>query len=334
MKKFIIIASSIGTLLLGFGIVIIMAVAVGNYIGKEIESKQYETLQLDKSVINNQLYASRYRNLLLKHIEKDGYIPLERLVFYLQRTNNVLDVTTLSDEKWEEAYMNNIDSEYHQMIPIKTLCKKVKSSSLPEYTITTGTNSNGVLIEKLDLCNIDGVDITLSDDYNETMVELPYVSPFSNDVSYTLTSMVFENRNVEFDISQSLQNRVNYHSGWDFAVPIGTEFRSICDGKITSIVMTQANDLPFDKQVGIKNETGNYIYVECDNGYISQYLHIKYNSIVNGLKVGDEIKKGDVLGLTSTTGLSTGPHLHLGLKTQEGVQLDAFNYIQFVELTE
>ena len=86
MKKFIIIASSIGTLLLGFGIIIIMAVAVGNYIGKEIESKQYETLQLDKSVINNQLYASRYRNLLLKHIEKDGYIPLERLVFYLQRT--------------------------------------------------------------------------------------------------------------------------------------------------------------------------------------------------------------------------------------------------------
>lgn len=334
MKKFIVIASSITSLLMSFGLLIILAVGIGNYIGKEIEAKQYETLQLDKTVINNQIYAKRYRNLVLKHIKKDGYVPLNRLVFYLQRTNNVLDVTTLSNQKWEEAYINNLDQKHHQMIPIKKLCRNFKSMNLPEYTIETGKNSDGYLIEKLDYCNIDGVDITLLDDYTETMVELPYVSPFSNDVNYTLTSMVFESRNVQFDVSQNVQNRVNYHSGWDLAVPTGTKFKSICDGKITKIVMTQANDLPFDKQLNPKNQTGNYVYVECDNGYISQYLHIKYNSIVNGLKVGDVVKKGDILGLTSTTGLSTGPHLHLGLKTPEGVQLDAFNYIQFVELTE
>jgi len=38
---------------------------------------------------------------------------------------------------------------------------------------------------------------------------------------------------------------------------------------------------------------------------------------------------GEFLGKTSTTGLSTGPHLHLGLKTLDGKVLDALEYIDF-----
>lgn len=330
MKKFVILSGLIGFLLLSFGLIIIMAVAIGNHMGKEIEAKQYQTLELDSSVINNQIYAERYRSLVGKHIKTDGYVTLERLVFYLQRTKNVLDITSLSNDDWESAYMENVDSEFHQMIPIKTLCKKFKSMDLPEYTITSGTSS-GVQIDKLNLCTVDDVDVATSDSYSETLVELPYVSPFSKDISYSLTSMVFEHRNVEFNVSDSLQQSINYHSGWDLAVPIGTDFRSICDGKIKNIVMTQVADSPYNLT---ENKTGNYIYVECSNGYIAQYLHIKYNSLHNNLSVGDEVKKGDLLGKTSTTGISNGPHLHLGLKTQEGKQLDAFNYINFVEIAE
>lgn len=330
MKKFIIIVSTIGGILASFGLLIIFSIAIGVFVGKGIEAKEYQRLEITGGVKNNGIYADRYRNLVEKHLKVDGYVTLERLVFYLQRTKNVLDITSLSNEDWEFAYMSNLDIEKKQMIPIKTICNNFKTMELPDYTIASGLNQNNVEIDKLDLCIIGEVDITTSDEYSETFVELPYISPFTKDISYQLTSMVFENRNVEFGLSPGEQSRVNYHSGWDLAVPIGTDVRSICDGRIINIVMTQANDLPFNKQPGIKNQTGNYVQVECNNGYIAQYWHVKYNSIHGNKKVGDSIGKGELLVKTSTTGLSTGPHLHLGLKTKEGTQLDAFSYIDFV----
>ena len=142
------------------------------------------------TVINNQLYASRYRQLLNKHLSNKGYVSLERLVFYLQRTNNVLDITTLSDDLWEDAYIKNLDSKRQQMIPIKTICKDLKEDkNLPSYKVETGFNKNGLLIEALDLCNIDGVDITTSNEYDESYDYLPYIFPLKD--TYTVTSMVF-----------------------------------------------------------------------------------------------------------------------------------------------
>lgn len=329
MKKFIIIVSSIGGILASFGLLIVFSVAIGIFVGKGIEAKEYQRLEITRGVKNNGIYAERYRNLVEKHLKVDGYVTLERLVFYLQRTKNILDITSLSNEEWEAAYMDNIDLEKKQMIPIKTICSNLKTMDLPEYTITSGVNQNNVEIDKLDLCTVNEVEIITSNEYNETFVELPYISPFEKNISYQLTSMVFEKRNVNFGLSQTEQDRVNYHSGWDLAVPIGTDVRSICDGKIINIVMTQANDLSFDKQTGIKNQTGNYVQVECNNGYIAQYWHVQYNSVYGNKKVGDVIDKGELLVKTSTTGLSTGPHLHLGLKTKEGTQLDVFSYIDF-----
>lgn len=334
MKKAIIIASFIGVVLASFGLLIIISVAIGNYMGKEIEAKQYQTLEVNSGVLNNQLYAERYRKLVENQLKTNGYVTLERLVFYLQHTKNVLDITTLSDEEWEQAYLDNIDQEAKQMKPIKTICIQLKNDGLLNNSLENGTNSSGVEIHKVDLCNVDGEEVATSDNYSETLVDLPYVSPFDNSVSYTLTSMVFEYRNVKFnDLSSTTQTSVNYHSGWDFGVPFGTDIRSICDGKVTDIVMTQTADVTYDNQIGLKNTTGNYIYVECSNGYISQYLHIKYNSH-NNLKVGDEVKKGDNIAKVSTTGISNGFHLHLGLKTKEGTRLDALSYIKFVEVEE
>ncbi len=43
---------------------------------------------------------------------------------------------------------------------------------------------------------------------------------------------------------------------------------------------------------------------------MSQYWHL--SSIT--ARVGQEVKKGDVLGLSGATGFATGPHLHFGIK--------------------
>ena len=297
----------------------------GVAMGYEETVRQASEVKGSNTIINNQIYASRYRDLLNKYLIDKGYVSLERLLFYLQRKHNVLDITTLSDSEWETAYLENLNEKEKQMIPIKTICKKFKNdSSLLEYKVESGLNDNGVYIEALNLCVVDGVDITTSNDYSENYPYLPFVFPLQS--SFTITSMVFESRDVDLGLSGEQKDNVNFHEGWDLAVPTGTNFYSICSGRILNVVNTQFNDLPY-KESG--NSTGNYVTVQCDNGMKAIYYHIQANSVPYGKREGFPIKEGELLGRTSTTGLSTGPHLHLGLQRVDGTYLDALEYIDF-----
>lgn len=331
MGKLLKIKAILITLIVGFliGIILIIVMAVCGYkVGEAYINEQVNQMRLNSSVINNQLYVERYRDLLNKYLLDKGYVSLERLVFYLQHTNNVLDTSTLSYDVWDKAYLDNINLEEKQMIPIKTVCNKLKSdTSIPTFTIESGTNSNGVQIDVIDLCTIDGVDITTSSDYDEVYYPLPFTFPLKS--NFTVTSIVFEHRNVDLgNISAEAQASTNYHSGWDLAVPTGTNFYSMCDGTVSNITNTQANDLPF-KQSG--NSIGNYMMVTCNNGFTAMYRHLQYRSQPFSIRKGTMVKKGELLGRTSTTGTSTGPHLHLGLKDPEGNLLDAIAYIDFTE---
>lgn len=312
-----------------FAFILVVVTAVCGYkVGEAYVNEQVNHMKMSSSVLNNQLYADRYRQLLNNHLLDKGYVSLERLVFYLQRTHNVLDTSTLSYDVWNQAYLDNISVEEKQMIPIKTVCNKLKSdTSIPTFTIESGTNSNGIQIDVIDLCTVDGVDITTSSDYDEVYYPLPFTFPLKSD--FTVTSIVFEHRNVDLgNISAEAQASTNYHSGWDLAVPTGTNFYSMCDGTVSNITNTQANDLTF-KQSG--NSTGNYMMVTCNNGFTAMYWHLQYRSQPFSIRKGTMVKKGELLGRTSTTGTSTGPHLHLGLKDPEGNLLDAIAYINFTE---
>ena len=328
MKKLLTIKAIIISLVVGFifSIIFVVVIAVCGYkVGEAYVNEQVNQMRMNSLVINNYLYANRYRTLLDKYLLTKGYVSLERLVFYLQRTNNVLDTSTLSDEVWDKAYLDNINVVEKQMIPIKTICTKLKKDiTLPEFTIESGENQDNILIDKIDLCTVEGVDISSSSEYDEIYYPLPYTFPLKN--KFIVTSIVFENRSVDFGLSDKEQENVNYHSGWDLAVPIGTDFYSICDGKVTNITNSQNNDLSFNLS---GNKVGNYMHVECSNGFTVMYYHLKYNSQPFTVRTGTLVKKGDFLGKTSTTGLSTGGHLHLGLKDQSGKLLDAMSYIDF-----
>lgn len=87
------------------------------------------------------------------------------------------------------------------------------------------------------------------------------------------------------------------HNGTDFAAPYGTPVRATAAG----IVAARGRD----------NGRGNYVSIRHANGYGSHYCHLQRFAI--GLRAGQRVDQGQVIGTVGSTGLSTGPHLHYGL---------------------
>lgn len=68
---------------------------------------------------------------------------------------------------------------------------------------------------------------------------------------------------------------------------------------------------------------GNYVVVE-NNEVRFKYAHMKEIKV----KLNDEIKQGHIVGTVGSTGMSTGPHLHLEISINSRT-VDPQNIIKF-----
>lgn len=111
------------------------------------------------------------------------------------------------------------------------------------------------------------------------------------------------------------------HNGTDFGAPTGTPIYAASYGKIAKLGNYGAN--------------GNYIAIEHDNGYETGYSHL--SRFEPGLKVGDSVKRAQVIGYVGSTGRSTGPHLHFSARKNgayidpETLHLDALTVLPAAE---
>ena len=67
---------------------------------------------------------------------------------------------------------------------------------------------------------------------------------------------------------------------------------------------------------------GNYVVVSHGSGNTTLYAHMSSRSV----SVGDYVNQGDVLGITGSTGISSGPHLHFEI-TENGSRGNPLNYL-------
>jgi len=92
-------------------------------------------------------------------------------------------------------------------------------------------------------------------------------------------------------------HRYKAHLGVDYAAPYGTPIRAIADGKII--------------RKGYRGGYGKSITIKHSKNLKSLYAHM--SRYKKGLRVGQKISKGTIIGYVGSTGRSTGPHLHLGI---------------------
>ena len=70
------------------------------------------------------------------------------------------------------------------------------------------------------------------------------------------------------------------------------------------------------------NSYGNYVVVSHGSGNTTLYAHMSSRSV----SAGQYVQQGQVLGITGSTGNSTGPHLHFEI-TEGGVRVNPLNYL-------
>lgn len=83
------------------------------------------------------------------------------------------------------------------------------------------------------------------------------------------------------------------HAGLDFAAPIGTPIYATANGVVTEADFNEGG-------------YGNHVIINHGYGYETLYGHM----VRIKAKVGQKVKRGEVIGYVGSTGKSTGPHCH------------------------
>jgi len=95
----------------------------------------------------------------------------------------------------------------------------------------------------------------------------------------------------------------HFHTGVDLAVPLGTPVFAAADGVV---VLAR----PMTDGSGNLVGYGNYVILQHDTGLKTLYGHL----LMIGVKEGDVVKRGQLIGLVGSTGNSTGPHTHFEVR--------------------
>ena len=101
----------------------------------------------------------------------------------------------------------------------------------------------------------------------------------------------------------------SYHGGTDFRAAVGSSVIAANDG-----VVVIAKDRYY---------AGGSVVIDHGEGIYTQYYHL---SALN-VKVGQSVKKGDIIALSGACGRVSGPHLHFGVIVG-GVQVNPINFVK------
>lgn len=140
---------------------------------------------------------------------------------------------------------------------------------------------------------------------------------------YTQRVVVYD---LPFDLDGTWVSGGNWDTGghgpgeqafdYDFGHPEGGNVRAVRSGKVILLENHSEQVTPGDTSSDPNFAGyGTVLHIRHDDGSVSAYLHLKFNSIRAGVVCGGTVEKGQVIALSGHTGISHSPHLHFGMQS-------------------
>ncbi|MFT5701554.1 MAG: murein DD-endopeptidase MepM/ murein hydrolase activator NlpD [Desulforhopalus sp.] len=171
---------------------------------------------------------------------------------------------------------------------------------LPKKSSSNKQNSGGPFVA--DTAQQQDELIYRADKYLKTIRLLPLGTP----VKGPITSRYGKRKDP-------MNSKSAFHTGIDFRGKRGEKIRATGDGVV--------------KKAFKNGGYGNYVMIDHGNGYTTSFSHMQKYLV----RRGDQIKRGQVIGLVGNTGRSTGPHLHYEVAL-DGRTVNPYNFMKIAKL--
>ena len=192
---------------------------------------------------------------------------------------------------------NNLYRVYFEANPIPDEQRLAGFGGVNRYKEWEGFDNSNLLIsaaKRLDVItkqivvqskSLDEI-AELAEEKEKLLAAIPAIQPVRNE-DLTRMASGYGYRTDPFTKARK------FHYGMDFTAPRGTPVYASGDGVVIRADATAAG-------------YGRHIRIEHGYGYESLYAHLyKYN-----VRVGQRVKRGDLIGFVGSTGRSEAPHLH------------------------
>lgn len=238
-------------------------------------------------VITRRIDSPREKELKSELIENQR--ELNRLQNDMKLVNEVLDVLQSRDEDLYRAalYADKFPEELRLMgVGGSDRYAYLSKLSNAELLISTSEQMDK-LERRLNAQSMSFRELLkLAKDKEKLLASIPAIQPVRNiDLKRKISGFGFR--------IDPIYKTVQKHTGMDFTADKGSDVYVTGDGVVEEIER---------KKWGY----GNCIIVHHGYGYKTRYAHLSSVKV----KVGQKLKRGELIGLVGSTGKSTGPHLH------------------------
>jgi murein DD-endopeptidase MepM/ murein hydrolase activator NlpD len=223
--------------------------------------------------MQNELLKDNYRDL------KDQAKAMQQQMTELEKRDNAVYRSIFEANPIPDSARAK---ELEEKIEI-TKVESMKDKDLLLSIVSTLNNlSSRVKVQKDSYTEID----KLVNNKEQLLAHTPAIQPVSNkDLSRIASGF---GRRID-----PIYKTVKMHAGLDFAAPQGTPIYATADG----VIKVSGNT---------GNGYGNHVVITHGYGYETLYGHM----VRVKARVGEAVKRGEVIGWIGSTGKSTGPHCH------------------------
>lgn len=217
------------------------------------------------------------------------------------KLNNLQQAVAFRDEK--ETLISNAVSELNERSElIERIIGSIGIKVPLQEKASDNDNSGGVFIEQPDTARDEL--IYKADKYLKAISYLPFGKPLNGKI----TSRFGKRKDP-------VNGKKGFHTGLDFRGKKGDKIYATADGVV--------------KKAFYNGGYGNYVLIDHGNGYTTSFSHMQAYLV----RKGEQITRGQLVGLVGNTGRSTGAHLHYEI-CLDRKPLNPYDFMKVANLNE